>query len=920
MKVDVFYVPSGFGNTAETLLREALSSISGPDYSGMLYIAPTRQMADERMKVFHELATKEGASCYIPPEMTTIKQLSKRLNSSFGDKITLPSSLMPVILSGISGKGIGLSAIIAGFISELKGVTTPGERGTNPFIKELEARFAKIFEELSVPHAVSQRVMDSLGVFSGHQGLMDDYGAQDEDDAIVSALAIIKERLSPDVLVLDGFYDITGAEKAVIQALTGKAGRVIAAVPHDAGESAVPEEYINFMKNNFDVREIFLTCRGVRNPCRKVFPEAQYHPFPSVEEEVEGIARHIKSSFISGRLRRLDRVIAAFPSIGQYRDTVLRVFARYGIPAAASPKSLSETRPFLEALSLLESVTEDYPRLAFSNFLLSPHFTNIPEALKKAVPRLCSGSGIIKGRQQWLSAFKAEGQEVHAAGKRIFRRLEPLESIKGRGSYTDYLNALYEALKGLGFTAALSEEQPGLSESGDFKDIFRGVGAVDAIAKTRTDIRGFSEAVRYILDRTFGEAEGEGVRVMGMSDAMGLEPDFLYLGGLKDGDMPSMPKMDHLLPDNVRTRLGLRNLKRHLLTEEFVFSRLRASGGGVYLTYPTMDGEKFFLPSLFLSGAEEKKERVSGVLSPEEELQAAGTKKGVPLSVHIKEIKGLMAAGRRYSENSPIYVTDIDGYRRCPRRFFIEKLLRLEPPEVKEYELEALTIGTIIHEVMEKLIPASDAGFDSFRQAASRVLDETLKEEEIEDYWKSLIKESFLESLPEIHSMEESMRDEGFSFKSAEAAVEGEPIKGIRLRGKIDRIDERGATPAEGLQTLALIDYKTGGAGFSGSRILGKGESLQLFLYAALLRTMNLKAERVGIYSLKDVSLKWIPSRNDRKHGRTLDDYITAALGFLEETVGKMRQGDFEALPIDGGVICRQCHERPYCPYIQGGG
>jgi hypothetical protein len=154
----------------------------------------------------------------------------------------------------------------------------------------------------------------------------------------------------------------------------------------------------------------------------------------------------------------------------------------------------------------------------------------------------------------------------------------------------------------------------------------------------------------------------------------------------------------------------------------------------------------------------------------------------------------------------------------------------------------------------------------------------------------------------------------------AEVPVEGEVIKGIRLRGKIDRIDNKVKSEEENskLKTdvIEIIDYKTGATQFSGPQVMAKGATLQLFLYAALMKAMGVEVERVGIYSLKDVSISWIPGRNDKKEGRTIDDYIAAGLGYLEETVGRMRSGDFSADPLNEQT-CRNCPERPYCPYIQ---
>ena len=86
----------------------------------------------------------------------------------------------------------------------------------------------------------------------------------------------------------------------------------------------------------------------------------------------------------------------------------------------------------------------------------------------------------------------------------------------------------------------------------------------------------------------------------------------------------------------------------------------------------------------------------------------------------------------------------------------------------------------------------------------------------------------------------------------AEALVEGEVIKNIKLKGKIDRIDikiQNSKLKAESSKNnkpvtdneVELIDYKTGAAQLSRAEILNKGASLQLFLYAALMKSLGFK-------------------------------------------------------------------------------
>ena len=60
---------------------------------------------------------------------------------------------------------------------------------------------------------------------------------------------------------------------------------------------------------------------------------------------------------------------------------------------------------------------------------------------------------------------------------------------------------------------------------------------------------------------------------------------------------------------------------------------------------------------------------------------------------------------------------------------------------------------------------------------------------------------------------------------------------------------------------IELIDYKTGAAQLSRTEILNKGANLQLFLYAALMKSLGFKVNRAGIYSVKDTKITWVPGK-----------------------------------------------------------
>jgi ATP-dependent helicase/DNAse subunit B len=923
MSIKIFHTPFQYRGSTENLLRTATEKINDNDYSKVLYIAPTPRKIRESQKRFH----KFSKGCYIPPKMMTIKQLSKRLYSLYEDKKVIPQSLVPIVIARLSEKGIGFASIITNFINEIK------QYHTGKDLETISDKLKTIFHELGIHDEILVRTMEALRIFKTYQELLNKHSAVDENDVMAACPRLIeRHNYSPDTIILDGFYELTRSEEAIIKALIENAKDVIISIPYNLNFTFITGSYNNFIKNNFQYEEAYLSIE-------KEPTEPFYHPYPGIEEEIEGVARNIKNCFISGRIKNLEKIAVTFPMLHKYKDMLARIFRRYGIPYTISTsKPLGKTRPFLDLVALLESVTDDYPKLSFSQFLISPCFKKMPPAFRECVPRICLTSGIIKGKDAWLNLFKSKVRKdnrfpnLEKEFRWVFKKLAPLESIKNKGSYSQYCEAIINLLNDLDFSDAgnlgiesyrqdtdLKDQLIGILKELSFIDIFMERNCNDTPSTSHISpltLRNFIDTLKHMLNATQIEAEGIGVQIMGFLELRGIEPEYLYFGGLKDGDLPSKPNIDHILPDSVKTRFNLVNLERYLLIQRFIFHRVIESAKNLHLSYSVMEGDRFFLPSPFLPWNREIKQQVYGIFSKEEELTRRGK---TPFSSFITDIEGIgeKLIKNRFGEDSYIRVTDIDSYRTCPRKFFIEKVLRLEPLEIKEYEVEAKLLGTIVHEIMQALISKPLANVDDLRGRAELIIDKLLSDKPVEIYWKKVIKDTLLSILPGIYKLESKLMDEGYSFMSAEVPVEGKVIKGIKLKGKIDRIDRKVQSSKDNkTDVVELIDYKTGTTQLSGPQVLTKGATLQLFLYAALIEASGLKVERAGIYSLKDLILSWIPGKYDKKNGRTMQDYIDTSLRFLEETVLKLRSGDFSASPLNE-QICRNCPERPYCPYIQ---
>jgi RecB family exonuclease len=881
MSIEIYHLPPGNGKFRETLIKRLLDNIKGPDYSGIFHISPTTLIANAWRKSFNRAA----GDCYIPPQSMTLRQFSKMLCSTYSERNIISRALIPVIISGLEETSPGYSNIAAEMISELKR-HYPAE---SP--ESIKKTLNSTLSALDIPDEVKTRTMNAMDMFLRYDETLRSKGFMDEDDALPLAAELVKEnRIQPDTLLLDGFYETTPAEDLLIRNLISVSENTITTVPIDINDDLSFCYTIN-LKNYFRFNIVTLDAIETKD---KVF----YHPTPSMEEEISQIAKQIKSEFITGRSRYLDDTYLVFPSLSPYMEMTERIFKRYGIPINISTsRPLSRLRPYIDLLSLLESVWEDYPRLKFSRALTSPFFTKIPDLLKKSVPAAALNAGIVKGRESWLSALSEHGADKELS--RVFEVLNPLFICRYNESFGALSKALLDVMRALGFMPS-DDSESGLSE---LEAVLHKFSQLDELLEKKIDLSFFADTLRRILSEPQRQSDETGVRAAGLFEVRGIEPASLYMAGLKDGDLPSRPDIDFMLPDNIRKKLGLVDMKRHLRLQEHIFRRLVQSSGRTYLTYPTMEGDKYFLPSIFLSDGEEIIEKIWGVFSREEALLRSGR---TQFETHLKEIHGIKRAFKTIS------VTDIDRYRSCPRRFYIEKILGFEPPEILEFEMDALALGILSHEVMERLITKPFENIDNFKSSVSETLDEVLPKKPLDPYLKGQFREAFMEIVPDIYRLEESIKADGFAFHKAEYKLEGELFKGVTLKGKVDRVDLTPGGAAE------VIDYKSGSTQFTSSKVLNKGAMLQLFLYAALLKKHGITPERVGIYSLKDLKLKWIPSKSELKKDITIDVFIDAALGYLKETVTDMRSGDFSSRPLEE-QRCRLCPESPYCPYIQAG-
>ncbi len=310
--------------------------------------------------------------------------------------------------------------------------------------------------------------------------------------------------------------------------------------------------------------------------------------------------------------------------------------------------------------------------------------------------------------------------------------------------------------------------------------------------------------------------------------------------------------------------------------------------------------------------------------------------------------------------------TQLESYAKCPYKYFVENILRLETIAEPMEELEAFEYGSLIHSILyefytklkEKGIVLSDCSNEEFKSAeellfkiAERRFDELNLNPEFSFYERekllgingkrtqSLLYK-FLEEerknddgyVPEFFELSfGKVKEEKYSKKFKEGVIAGS----VKLKGKIDRIDIN-----EKEKTLKVIDYKLGGTKPT-AEDLSTGISLQLplYLFAAKelikselgteYKSVNSRIYRPAdaqIFSLKynekDFGKKSISLKSRRSKSENIEEAIDAAEEMIKiclEMVNKFTEdisrGKFHLSTLKNREtkVCRYCDFKRIC-------
>ena len=300
---------------------------------------------------------------------------------------------------------------------------------------------------------------------------------------------------------------------------------------------------------------------------------------------------------------------------------------------------------------------------------------------------------------------------------------------------------------------------------------------------------------------------------------------------------------------------------------------------------------------------------------------------------------------KRFGSHHQFSATELEGYATCPFRFWLGKVLKLDALPTPEEGTDYAARGSLIHDVLAKLLidgmeSDEEALAARFRQLVEEQLAIRFHETELQraltriegellGQWGDAFAKQHAEyreklnsawtahrpSLaPEIPfgSLPDAKPDESESHH--DPIVFGDDDRAVRVRGRIDRVD---VGMVAGQAVFTVIDYKTGRPPKSNEAELQTGRAIQLALYALAVRRLGLAGPeavpfQMGYWLLKETGFK----RGYQRETKSFDGLDAAVIDSLEQILDDvipklaegLRSGKFLVENAD-----RDC--TGHCPY-----
>jgi DNA helicase-2/ATP-dependent DNA helicase PcrA len=621
--------------------------------------------------------------------------------------------------------------------------------------------------------------------------------------------------------------------------------------------------------------------------------------FDDAYREAHWVASEIERTHVAGRAWRSYAVLYRKHN---HRDRLIEVLRRRRIPFVIRNYSIMSSTVVRDLVAYLRWFAYPADNVSCARALAIPYWDLGPRDLHRLIERAAKE----RGRSIYDALEAAASTEAAGPGTPRYAELVAFyQQMRKRGYQVGATTLLDELIQKVQIAP--------LPSDADRLYLERFVEFVRDWEK-KADPKHLRDFVQY-LDY-FAEANGtinlereptdDGVQLMSVHAAKGLEFPYVFVMALSDGDFPSrgqkpvfefpkelmkeeQPEGDFRIQEERRLFYVALTRARRQLTLTFVNAKRKKPS--IFLEDILMN------PKIKASDALQVTPNV--VLPPIEE--AAGPEPSRPAQAQLFGLAAddarmysriaLWAKAYRPPRPEPLQLSDsaIGAYQACPQKYLFQYGWG-----IRGAQRAAMTFGMVMHRTIKEFVDNCRRRREiPFEEVAISYNREWRSAGFLDDYQEE---EYRREGLVELEAFCKAYMAAPADVLHQEKTFELNLENNVVVTGRIDQINKLGRGEVE------IVDYKTGRS----PKPEDAKKSLQLSIYALAARDfLELTAKRVTLYSL--FSNQAVSATREAKD-------LNKAKEKIQETADLIRAREFGAKP---GFQCRSCDFKAICPAFE---
>ncbi len=545
----------------------------------------------------------------------------------------------------------------------------------------------------------------------------------------------------------------------------------------------------------------------------------------------------------------------------------------------------------------LSALQSDFYHHDLLDLLKSPFiFFDMPAGERKSavyqLEQLLRKQGVVAGLEKFSTLAEHE-TVLHQPLARL-RQAAALLEQKKLHTLAQWLSALRESLQVLGIDSGLQQDEAG-------RQLLRAVETwQQELANDKGRYR-FAEWRRWLAQQldtqTYRDSGIDStVRFTHLAATRWRVFDAVLLLGCDAQHLPSVMNGGRWFNDAVRGSLNLSTRATHATRQRDDLLALLDMNDCVLVTWQKDQEGEARLLSPFLQMVRDEQEQQHGDDLTENLLHAY---LAAEEAYQVTLPQAVQPAPGAAPDVVPTRVS-ISAYNAlvaCPYQFYARHILRLNELDEVQEAIEKRDYGDHVHKILQRF-------HESYPQVSGQdrqVLDAALRRISTEEFADLLAQDfaarawlaRWFKSLPAYLEWQTENEEQGWRYAESESQFDW-PLEGVRLRGRIDRLDVRG-------EEKRVLDYKTQSEVILRNKLKEPGEDVQLACYAYAH-----EAADAAFVSIENGKVKCVVPKEDMP--------LLAQLN-VERLVAVMEQIRGGAgLPANGiDAVCEHCEVRGVC-------